>query len=86
MRLSRDAVLGAVRQHPGLHGAALAELLGASVKAVECHLLRLADRGLLENRGTRRGGSSAWKTPARAAWYERAAQPARRVASVFDLG
>lgn len=79
-------VLESVRQHPGLHGAALAELLGASVKAVECHLLRLSDRGLLENRGARRGGSGAGKTPARAAWFERTDRPVRRVASVFDLG
>lgn len=86
MRLSRMVVLESVRQHPGLHGAALADLLGASVKAVECHLLRLADRGLLENRGTRRGGSSAGKTPVRAAWFIREFKPARRVASVFDLG
>lgn len=88
MRLSRDSVLAAVRENPGLCSSRLADLMGASPKATECHLYRLRDVGLVQNRGSVRGGGGAGAPvggpKARAAWH--IAAPRKRVASVFDLG
>lgn len=84
-RIRKQDVLGAVTREPGRTAGQIAQELGASRKAVECHLLRLTSEGAAHNAGSRNGGSVG-EVRAMGAWVPGPAPRPKRVASVFDLG
>ena len=89
-RIRKDEVLSVVRATPGLDSQRLAERMGVSRKAVDCHLYRLAAEGLVENLGCRNGGSvpglKSTDSKSKAAWHPAVPRPKRLIRSVFDLG
>ena len=90
VRITREIVLAAIRENPGISAPRLVVELGCTIRSVEGHLARLRDAGLIENMGDKRGGAAAGVCgrtggPRKfSAWHP--TRPRKRVASVFDLG
>lgn len=80
MRLTRDRVHAVLLANPGSTIDQLTDQIGATRRAVELHLHRLADAGLAHSVP---GEPTGFRGQPPARWHGR--QKARTVASVWDL-